>query len=105
MGFNRKALDEAELADVDELNRWYSDYGNHFRDQFIEGLKLVVTNSDIMTPSTAIAYLHGQELMNKFGDWYTANLDSIRHKKTGCRVTPFTQTLSRPCPDCCKATL
>ena len=65
---NRKALTEAESADVDEMNKWYPGHGDHFRAEFTLGLNLVVKNSDEMTPITAIAYLQGQVLMNKFGD-------------------------------------
>lgn len=81
MDYNRKALEEAKAADIAEMNKWYPGYGDHFRDEFIGGLRQVIQNSATMSPLTANGYLHGQLLMNNFGDWYTANLEGIRGRK------------------------
>ena len=63
------------------MNKWYPGYGDHFRDEFIKGLNLVVENSNTLTSLTANAYLQGQLLMNNFGDWYIANLKGSEVKK------------------------
>src|ERR1700730_16261078 len=35
--FNKQALAEAEQADITEMNRYYPGFGDHFRDEFIQG--------------------------------------------------------------------
>jgi hypothetical protein len=63
------------------MNKWVPGYGDHFRDQFIKGLRIVIDHSQNATPESVAVYLHGQLMMNEFGDWYTSNLNVIREKK------------------------
>jgi hypothetical protein len=70
-------LDEAQQADIADMNSHYPGFGDHFRDEFIEGLQLILNNDEI---SKASAFLRGQELMFRFGDWYEANFDAITNK-------------------------
>jgi hypothetical protein len=77
--YNKKALGEAEQADIADMNRHYPGFGDHFRDEFIEDLRLIINNDQGMTQ--AAPYLYSQLLVNNFGDWYVANFDAMRGKK------------------------
>ncbi|HTV30320.1 MAG TPA: hypothetical protein VMF32_21395 [Xanthobacteraceae bacterium] len=63
VSYDRKASNEAQQADIADMNRHYAGFGDHFRDEFIEGLKLILNNSDGI--SKAPAFLRGQILV----DW------------------------------------
>jgi hypothetical protein len=76
--YDAKALAEAEQADIAAMNRHHPGYGDHFRDEFIEGLRLIVENQRSGTAASAFSSVRGQMLVDKFGDWYVANVDAIR---------------------------
>jgi hypothetical protein len=65
----RKALAEAEQANIADMNKYHPGFGDHFRDEFIAGLRLIVNNYDSPVPQ-----LQGQALEDRFGEWYQANL-------------------------------
>ena len=67
------------------MNNLVPGYGDHFRDQFINGLKMVITNSARATLASVNGYMAGQILLNDFGDWYLANRDAIIRRRTVSR--------------------
>lgn len=73
--FNKKALEEAKLVDIENLNRDYKDFGNHYRDEFIRGLELFIDGFEI---SDNQKILEGQILLDKWGTWYSQNIEEIK---------------------------
>jgi hypothetical protein len=73
----RKALVEAKLADIKSMNKHYPDFGNHFNDEFIRGLELILEGYDKNEP---MKHLEGQILEEKWGTWYENNFDAIRRR-------------------------
>lgn len=71
----RQALAEAKLVDIDQLNRDYKDFGTHYRDEFIRGLKLFLDGYDSLDNKKN---LEGQVLDDQWGTWYRQNADGIR---------------------------
>lgn len=72
---DKKALAEAKLADIADMNKRYPGFGDHFRDEFIAGLNLFINGFEV---GDGVATLRGQILESQFGDWYQANVDGIR---------------------------
>ena len=68
---NRKALKEAEQADIGGMNRYYPAFGDHFRDEFIRGIRLTIDNDKGWTQATP--FIQGQLLVDRFGVWYRSN--------------------------------
>jgi hypothetical protein len=79
VGYDKKALGEAEQADISEMNSDYPGFGDHFKNEFIEGLRLIVADGNDW--ANAPAFLRGQILVDRFGDWYEANANAIRNRK------------------------
>jgi hypothetical protein len=77
--YEQQALREAQQADISEMNRDYPGFGDHFRDELVEGLKLIVEDGN--DPAKAPGFLKGQFLVQRFGDWFEANENGIRHLK------------------------
>jgi hypothetical protein len=77
---DRAALREAQQANISDMNRDCPGFGDHFRNEFIQGLTLFLNNCD--HSNTALQCLHGQALIGQFGDWYEANSDCIRNGKS-----------------------
>jgi hypothetical protein len=73
--FRRKALEEARKVNVDELNRWYSGLGDHFRDEFIRGTELMIAGYDRQNLGMCE---QASLVINKWGTWYIANRNNIR---------------------------
>ncbi len=71
----KKALTEAKLVDIKDLNRHYPDFGNHYRDEFINGLELYIEGFE---KNDTLKRLAGQMLDDKWGVWYEKNVDAIR---------------------------
>ena len=71
----KKALTEAKLVDIKDLNRHYPDFGNHYRDEFINGLELYIEGFE---KNDTVKLLAGQMLDEKWGVWYEKNVDAIR---------------------------
>jgi len=65
----KKALAEADQADIAEMNKYHPGFGDHFRDEFIAGLRLIVNS-----PNATIQQMRGQALRDRFGEWYQGNL-------------------------------
>ena len=79
VSYDKKALAEAQLADISAMNSYYPGFGDHFKNEFIEGLRLIVSNGN--NRESAPAFFKGQILEHRFGDWYEANVDAIRNRK------------------------
>jgi hypothetical protein len=77
--YDKKALDEAQQVDISEMNSYYPGFGDHFKNEFFEGLRLIVDNGNEV--ANAPAFLKGQILVDRFGDWYEANANAIRNRK------------------------
>jgi hypothetical protein len=77
--YDERALREAQQADISDMNRYYPSYGDHFKNEFIEGLKLIVESGN--NSANAPDFIRGQILEHRFGDWFEANEDAIRNKK------------------------
>ena len=73
IGYYRKAIAEAKLADIDHMNKHYPEFGDHFRDDFIRGHELFIETYEADGASTFAA----QVLMDRWGDWYEANVRGI----------------------------
>lgn len=71
----KKALTEARFVDIKDLNRHYPDFGNHYRDEFINGLELYIEGFE---KNDTVKLLAGQMLDEKWGVWYEKNVDAIR---------------------------
>jgi hypothetical protein len=72
----RKALTEAKFVDVDKLNAHHPNFGNHFRDEYLQGLQLLIDSYDKHQDQD---FINAQLLLNKWGVWYSANLDNIKN--------------------------
>ena len=77
--YDEKALSEARQADISDLNRHYPGFGDHFKNEFIEGLTLIVENGN--NSAKGPEFIKGQFLVHRFGDWFEANEDAIRNGK------------------------
>jgi hypothetical protein len=75
IGWMRKALSEATLVNIDDLNEIYPSLGDHFKDEFTEGLRLIIEGHENLD---SIKSLRGQQLSNQWGNWYTKNVKAIR---------------------------
>jgi hypothetical protein len=75
--YDQKALGEAEQANISDMNKHYPGFGDHFGNEFVEGLRLIVRSGP--NSSDAPAFIRGQFLVHQFGDWFEAHEDAIRN--------------------------
>jgi len=73
--FRRKALHEAKQVNIDELNKIYNTWGDHYRDEFIMGIKLIIEGHEANEQQKS---LKGQILHSIFEKWYEDNLYNIK---------------------------
>jgi len=73
-----KALAEARQADISDMNKHYPGFGDHFKNEFIAGLELIVDDD---FPAKRPDVERGQLLVDRFGTWFVANEDAIRSGK------------------------
>lgn len=73
-----KALAEARQADISEMNKHYPGFGDHFKNEFIAGLELIVDDD---FPAKRPDVERGQMLVDRFGTWFVVNEDAIRSGK------------------------
>lgn len=71
----RKALEEGKLVDVEKLNNDHPNFGNHFRNEYLKGLQLLVDCYDKQQNQYII---QAQILLDNWSDWYSANLENIK---------------------------
>lgn len=72
------ALAEAAMVSIEELNNRYPGFGDHYRDEFIQGIKTEVKGYENNEPLTD---MRGQFLLNNWGNWYIANREKIFSSK------------------------
>ncbi len=75
IGYYKKALAEAKKADIETMNKHYLGFGDHFRSEFIKGLEHFLQSYE---KSDMVASIASQALLDKFGNWYQANVNGIR---------------------------
>lgn len=75
MRHNIQALEEARKVDIYELNKAYPGWGKHYAEEFIQGIEMYISGRDT---SNSWMDLKGQLLLNKWGDWYDANIAQLR---------------------------
>lgn len=71
----KKALEKASAVDIEKLNNQSNNFGNHYRDEFIRGLKLFIEGYENQDNDM---FLEGQILLDQWSNWYNENLDEIR---------------------------
>ena len=75
--YKRKAFKEARLVEIEDLNRHYPDFGNHYRDELIKGLELFIEGFE---NNDNLKILAGQMLDEKWGVWYEDNIEAIKRR-------------------------
>lgn len=75
VGYYKQALAEAKRVDIKSMNQHYSGFGDHIKSEFMEGLELFIKSHE---SGDVVASLRSQELLDKWGNWYDANIDNIR---------------------------
>lgn len=70
-----KAIEEAEKVNVDNINVYIPDFGEHYKGEFIKGLKLLIEG---FKGSDDVKKLQGAFLMDKWGIWNNKNRDIYR---------------------------
>lgn len=85
VALERAALKEARKADITTLNERYPAFGDRYRDLFINGLTKLIeghdTPDDRMLSEGNWKIMQGHQLLDQWGDWYTANRDAIRREE------------------------
>lgn len=75
VGYYRQALEEARQVDIVKLNSDYAGFGDHYRNEFIKGTELFVEGFERSDPDK---FLQGQVLLDRWGAWFSNNIDEIR---------------------------
>ena len=75
IGHYKKALTEAKKADTESMNKYYPEFGDHFRSEFMKGLELFIQSYDTVDMKASI---ESQILLDQWGNWYQANFDGLR---------------------------
>lgn len=74
----KKALEEAQLVNIEKLNQRYRDFGNHFKDEYMKGIELFIEGIE---NENAEKSMLGQVLEDKWGSWYEQNIERIKKGK------------------------
>ncbi len=74
------ALKEAKLVDIQKLNSEHPNFGNHFKDEYIKSVQLLIDYYDKKNKqeSDIVLIEQFQILDDKWGDWFNANLENIK---------------------------
>lgn len=75
MDYNRRALEKAVLVNIDKLNEDYATFGDHYNNEFVAGLKMMISGYD---EGNDADFLQGQVLVDRWGSWYEENFNKIR---------------------------
>lgn len=67
-----KALAEAKLVDIDELNEVYDGFGTHYRDEYIKGIKICIEGCKEVDLKKL---MKSQLLLSVWQDWYLENIE------------------------------
>ena len=63
---HKKAIEEATLVDINQLNDRLGNFGNHYRDEFIKGSELIVDGYEKRDNKI---YMDGRLLLFRWGDF------------------------------------
>jgi hypothetical protein len=75
INFKREAINEGLLVNIDTLNSRHPHFGSYFRDNYLKGLQLLI---DGYNKSNEQNIIKGFSLLDKWADWYSANLENIK---------------------------
>lgn len=73
------ALAEAEMADIALMNKHFPGFGDHFEQEFIKGLKIILDSHKSGDVKKALT---GQYHIIQWTKWYDGNSDEIRKRKS-----------------------
>jgi len=73
--YYKKALQEAKKADLKAMNRSYPGLGDHFRDEFIQGIEMFISSNET---GDSAAIIQSQLILAQWDDWFNANIEGIR---------------------------
>jgi hypothetical protein len=70
-GYFKKALDEARQADIESMNNNYKDSGDHFKNEFMKGIELMLEAHQAGDQNKIDV---GDNLLKAFSVWWQANV-------------------------------
>jgi len=76
--FLEKGIEDAQKTDVDNIDRQIPGFGKHYRDEFIEGLKLLKTGYE---NSNFGKQIQGAVLIEKWAKWNNQHRDKFKEIK------------------------
>jgi hypothetical protein len=71
----KDSLSKAVLVDIEKLNKDYKDFGNQYKNNFINGLELMIAGWEERDNDKL---MQGQILDDKWENWYTDNINNIK---------------------------
>lgn len=71
----KDSLSKAVLVDIERLNKDYKDFGNQYKNNFINGLELMIAGWEERDNDKL---MQGQILDDKWENWYTDNINNIK---------------------------
>jgi hypothetical protein len=71
------AVTRKESVDIELLNSKYNGWGDHFKSEFLDGLRLCIKGFE----KSDTRLIQGQKLLNNWAEWYESNIGSIRKLK------------------------
>ncbi len=73
---NEQALEEAKKVDIGFLNNRLNGFGDHYKNEFIDGLELMVSG---FKNDDQEMFIKGQVLLDNWGEWYSNNMEKIKN--------------------------
>lgn len=74
---SQDALDKATLVDINNLNHLYNHLGDHYKNEFMKGLKLFINGAN---QKASAQFIRGQSLLFQWQDWFSKNYKHIGEK-------------------------
>lgn len=91
INFLKDALIEGDQVNIEKLNKDHPNFGNHFRDEYIKGIKSLISGYELKRDQN---FVQGQLLLDSWGNWYSANFENIKsRKKVEVKITQNTKTV------------
>lgn len=78
LSYKKQALAEASAVDINALNQRLEGFGDHYKNEFIKGLKTHIEGFKNNDPDK---FLKGQILLDQWGIWYSKNIQKIKNGK------------------------
>ena len=72
INFYQQALLEAKQVDINILNNQFDGFGNHYKQEFVNGLEILIEGYEKHNQDR---FLQGQVLLDKWNGWYYINID------------------------------